>query len=246
MEPEIAPGLGGLLRGTEVSSRECEWIIRPHHEFAGRIVCDISVLIVDNADLEAFEYRTHQSWLLVLDGRTQYEVGFRGSPAIEQTNACALCEFLVKLRWNTRRESDPNRMRGLLRRGKPREQDRHHSAQEIGDGRSVVGERSKKSRCGKPLLEANSRASQKGLIKGIERIGMKQWQARAEDIVSAQLQQRCGVDRPPEILRLRAADALRRAGGAGGIEDQRRIAGLHRSRRHPVATARHRDGNGRS
>src|SRR5262249_27165077 len=47
---------------------------------------------------------------------------------------------------------------------------------------------------------------------------MKQRQARAEDIFRAQLQQRCGVDGPPETLRLRAADALRWAGGAGGIE----------------------------
>src|SRR6516165_4264768 len=154
-----------------------------------RIVYDITVLIVDHADLEAFEHRTHQSWLLVLDGRTQYEVCFRGSPAVEQADPRALCEFLVELGRDTGRERDPNRMRGLLRRARPREQDRHHGAQEIGDGRPVVGERSKESRRGKSLLEANGRAGQKGLIKGIERIGMKQRQARAEDIVRAQLQE---------------------------------------------------------
>jgi hypothetical protein len=53
----------------------------------------------------------------------------------------------------------------------------------------MVCKRSKKSRRGKSLLKTNGRAGQKGLIEGVERVGMKQRQARAEDIVSAQLQQ---------------------------------------------------------
>src|SRR5262245_50130921 len=36
VEPEIAPRFGGLLWSTEISGREGEWIIRTHHEFAGR------------------------------------------------------------------------------------------------------------------------------------------------------------------------------------------------------------------
>src|SRR5262249_56810654 len=92
----------------------------------------------------------------------------------------------------------------------------------------------------KSLRETNGRAGQERLIEGVERVGMKQRQARAEDIVGAQLQQRCGVDGPPEILRLRAADTLRWAGGAGGIEDQRRIAGPDRGSSAPLATPRHR------
>src|SRR5499427_6904466 len=104
VEPEIAPRLAGLLRSAEISSCEREWIIRPHHEFAGRFVCNIAVLIVDHAGLKAFEHRTHQSWLLVLDGRTQYEVCFRGSPAVEQADPCALCEFLVELCRDSGRE----------------------------------------------------------------------------------------------------------------------------------------------
>src|SRR5215469_4301362 len=103
----------------------------------------------------------------------------------------------------------------------------------------MVYERRKESRRGKSLLETNGRAGQKGLIEGVERVGMKQRQARAEDIVGAQLQQRCRVDGPPEILCLRTADALRWPGGARGIEDQSQITGSHRSGREPLATPRH-------
>src|SRR5262249_58716681 len=84
VEPEIAPGFGGFLRSAEISGCEREWIIRPHYEFAGRIICDVIAFIVDHAGLEAFEHRAHPPWLLVLDGRTQYEISFRGSPAVEQ------------------------------------------------------------------------------------------------------------------------------------------------------------------
>src|SRR5499427_10688407 len=135
MEPEFAPCFGCFLRRTEISGCECGWIIRPHHEFAWRIVCDVIALIADHAGLEAFEHRAHQSWLLVLDGRTQYEIGFRGSPAVEQADPRALRELPVELSWDPGRERDANRMRGLLRRARPREQDRHHSAQQIGNGR---------------------------------------------------------------------------------------------------------------
>src|SRR6266568_8654848 len=106
----------------------------------------------------------------------------------------------------------------------------------------MVCKRSKESRRGKSLLKTNGRAGQKGLIEGVKRVGMKQRKARAEDIVGAQLQQRRGVDGPPEILSLRAADALRWASGAGGIEDQRQVAGPHRSSSEPLATPRHRGG----
>src|SRR5215470_12091187 len=108
VEPEIAPRLAGLLRSAEISSCEREWIIRLHHEFAGRFVCDIAVLIVDHAGLKAFEHWTHQSRLLVLDGRTQYEVCFRGSPAVEQADPCALREFPMELGRDTGRERDAN------------------------------------------------------------------------------------------------------------------------------------------
>src|SRR5262249_57011010 len=128
VEPEIAQRLAGLLRSAEISSCQREWIIRPHYEFAGGIVCDVIALIVDHAGLEAFEHRAHQSWLLVLDGRAQYEIGFRGSPAVEQADPSAPREFLVELSRDTGRESDAERMRGLLRRARPREQDRHHGA----------------------------------------------------------------------------------------------------------------------
>src|SRR5262249_49366761 len=77
VEPEIAPRFGGFLRSAEISGCEREWIIRPHYEFAGRIICDVIAFIVDHAGLEAFEHRAHPPWLLVLDGRTQYEVSFR-------------------------------------------------------------------------------------------------------------------------------------------------------------------------
>jgi hypothetical protein len=55
VEPEIAPRFGGFLRSSEISGREREWIIRPHYEFAGRIVCDVIALIVDHAGLKALE-----------------------------------------------------------------------------------------------------------------------------------------------------------------------------------------------
>ena len=41
-----------------------------------------------------------------------------------------------------------------------------------------------------------------------------------------------GVDRPPEILRVRTAHALGQAGGAGRVEDRKRIARLGRVWRH--------------
>jgi hypothetical protein len=78
-------------------------------------------LISDHAGLEAFEHRAHQSWLLVLDGRTQYEIGFCGTPAVEQVDARALLKFCVELSWYTGRESDANGMHGFLRRMRPRE-----------------------------------------------------------------------------------------------------------------------------
>src|SRR5262245_42100499 len=59
VEPEIAPCFAGLLRSTEISGREGEWIIRTHHEFAGRKVWNVTVLIVDHTGLDAFEYRTY-------------------------------------------------------------------------------------------------------------------------------------------------------------------------------------------
>src|SRR6516225_339812 len=115
VEPEIAPRFGGFLRSAEISSCEREWIIRLHHEFAGRFVYDIDILIVDHAGLKAFEHRTHQSRLLVLDCRTEYEIGFCRSPAVEQADAGALPELLVELSRNAGRERDSNRVRGLFR-----------------------------------------------------------------------------------------------------------------------------------
>src|SRR5215475_14721467 len=157
VEPEIAPRFGGFLRSAEISGCEREWIIRPHHEFAWRIVCDVIALTPDHAGLETFEHCAQQSWLLVLDGRTQYEIGFRGSPAVEQADPRALRKLPVELSRDPGRERDANRMRGLLRRARPREQDRHHSAQQIGNGRPMQCERSKESRRGKSLLETNGR-----------------------------------------------------------------------------------------
>src|SRR5215470_11333226 len=118
VEPEIAPRFGGFLRRAEISGCEREWIVRPHYEFAGRIVCDVIALIVDHEGLKALEYWAHQSRLLVLNGRTQYEIGFRGSPAVEQADPRALREFLMELSRDTGRERDANRMRGLLRRAR--------------------------------------------------------------------------------------------------------------------------------
>src|SRR5262249_3492279 len=155
VEPEIAPRFGGFLRRTEIPRCERERIIRPHHEFAGRVVRDVIALIVNHAGLKAFEHRAHQSPLLLLDSRAQYETGFRGSPAVEQADACALREFLVELSGDTGRERDANGVRGLLRRARPREQDRHHGAEHIGDGRPMLCKRSEESRRGKSLLETN-------------------------------------------------------------------------------------------
>jgi hypothetical protein len=61
VEPGIAPRFGGFLRRAEISGCEREWIIRPHYEFAGRIVSDVIALIVDHAGLKAPEYRAHHA-----------------------------------------------------------------------------------------------------------------------------------------------------------------------------------------
>jgi hypothetical protein len=45
VEPEIAPRFDGLIRSTEISGCEREWIICPHHEFAGHVVWNIAVLV---------------------------------------------------------------------------------------------------------------------------------------------------------------------------------------------------------
>ncbi len=68
---------------------------------------------------------------------------------------------------------------------------------------------------------------------------MKQRQAGAEHVAVAQLQQRRRVNRPPEVLRVRAADAFRGAGGAGGVENEAEVARPDRRRRDRIAAARH-------
>ncbi len=168
------------------------------------------------------------------------EVGLGRAPAVEQADAGALGERLVELRRHAGGERDPRGVRGFLRRHRPRQQDRHHGAEQIGDGRLAVDEAGIEARRRESLFVTHGAAGQQRLIEGVERVGVEQRQAGAEHVAGLDLQQRGGVDRPPEVLRLRAADALRRPGGAGRVEDQREIVGLHRRRRDRLAAGRHR------
>jgi hypothetical protein len=64
---------------------------------------------------------------------------------------------------------------------------------------------------------------------------MKQRQRRQQPLAFLQSEQRGGVRGPPEVLRLRTADAFRRARRAGGVEDRDRVAGARGGRQRGLA-----------
>ena len=69
---------------------------------------------------------------------------------------------------------------------------------------------------------------------------MEERKRRQQHVVLADAEKPRRVDAPPEVLGVRAADALREAGRAGGIENRERVARLDRMRRHAHSRLRKR------
>ena len=95
----------------------------------------------------------------------------------------------------------------------------------------------------KPRLDDERRAVQQRLEETVQRVGVEHRQRRHQHVALADAEKLAGIERPPEILGVRTAHALRQAGGAGRVEDRERIARLDRVRRKAVRraaeTARH-------
>src|ERR1700740_1257095 len=68
------------------------------------------------------------------------------------------------------------------------------------------------------------RAKEQRLEEGVERIGVEERERRHENIALLHAEPDRGDDAPPLTLRGRTDDTLRRARGAGGIENRERIA----------------------
>ena len=90
------------------------------------------------------------------------------------------------------------------------------------------------SRCQKREAEKRGptttrRAVDQRLHARVQRVRVEERQARVEDVVGGQAAEHGrGAVRPPVELGLRAADTLRGAGRARGVEDRGRVAGTHR------------------
>ena len=119
-------------------------------------------------------------------------------------------------------------MRAFFRVRRPRQQDRHHGAEHVGRGRVRARERGVEVGRREAFLVGHADAHQKRLEEGVQRVGVKQRQRRLQNVFAGEPEQRRGVGAPPEILRVRTADALRRPGGAGRVEDRQHVARPHR------------------
>ena len=202
-----------------------------------------SILVVHHARLKALEHRAHQARLLVRRGGAEHEIGLGRTPAVDQANAGAAREFAMELRGHAGRERDARGVGALLRAFRPRQQDRDHGPEHVRDRGAMSRQRRKKIGGREALLVAHRRTGQERLTECVDRIGVKQRQAGAQDVVALDLEQRRAVDAPPEILRVRAADALRRAGRARGVEDHPQVGGLERCRPDRLLLLRHRGGD---
>ena len=158
------------------------------------------------------------------DRRADHEIGLGRAVAVEQGNAGALRELGMEVAGHAGRQRNARAVLALRRLGLARQQDRHHRAKKIGHRRAPRRERGEEGRRREAALEDRGRAGDQCLKEGVERIGVEQRQGRAEDVLGADAQQMGRVHSPPEELGVRAAYALRGAGGARGVEDGQRIA----------------------
>jgi hypothetical protein len=124
--------------------------------------------------------------------------------------------------------------------GRLRQQHRHHGAEDVGNGRIVPGQRRHEAGGGEARLDDQCCSIQQRLEKGIQGVGVEHRQGGHQHIALADADQVAGINRPPEILRVRTAHAFGQARGAGGVEDRKRVARLDRMRRH--ARLRRREG----
>ena len=118
-----------------------------------------------------------------------------------------------------------------------RQQDRHHGAKNEGHRRALLGQAADETGRREPRLDHKRRAVQQRLVEAVQRVGVEHRQRRHQHVAVADAEKFAGIDRPPEILRVRTTHALRQPGGAGGVEDRQRIARLDRVRRQPFCRA---------
>ena len=123
-----------------------------------------------------------------------------------------------------------------------RQEHRHHGAEHIGDGRVVCRQRRHEAGRRKPRLDNQRRAIEQRLEKRVQGVGVEHRQRRHQHVVLAHAEKFAGIERPPEILRMRAAHALRQPGGPGGVENGKGIARLDRVGRHALLRPRKRRG----
>src|SRR5690606_9796922 len=131
VEPEVPPGLDGLFRHAEITAREGEWLVRAQDEFAGLAARQFIVVLVDDAGMETGPHAPHRARLAIPVAGDD-EVGFRRAVALHEIEAEALAEGRVELCRHAGAERDPHRMYPVKRCFGTRQQDRHHSAEQIG------------------------------------------------------------------------------------------------------------------
>lgn len=106
------------------------------------------------------------------------------------------------------------------------QQHRHHCAEQIGHGRAAGRQPVEIAAGGKAFVADDAGAGHQRLETGVQRIGVKERQARVENIVLRDFQIARRDPAPPIELRVRAAHALGQARGSRRVEDGKRLAGL--------------------
>ena len=174
--------------------------------------------------MEAGPHAAHRSRALIAGRVANDEIRFGRTVTVYDRDAEAAGERFVIFGGHAGRQSDAHVMTAFLVGRRARKQHRNHRAQQVSRGRSVPDEAGEKIRNRKPSLDDQRRSRQQRLVEGVERIGVKQRQRRQQYFAVAEPEQRGGVRRPPEILRLRAADAFRRPRRSRSVENRDRVA----------------------
>ena len=76
MEPEVPPGLDGLLGHAEIAVRKGKRLVGAQHELAGLAGRQLDVIGIDNARLKTVDDAPHGSRLLHLGRGADDEIGF--------------------------------------------------------------------------------------------------------------------------------------------------------------------------